>query len=70
LQHLFDERAEEHALDHSPLMAFFFDLFQLIITSGMLIMAVGIKLAIEYSGSDFRGERPESQAVAVLSLCS
>lgn len=33
-QHLFDERAEEHALDHSPGLAFIFDTLQLGITSG------------------------------------
>eukprot|EP00045_Choanoeca_perplexa_P016773 m.230725 g.230725 ORF g.230725 m.230725 type:complete len:955 (-) comp17355_c0_seq1:2691-5555(-) len=54
-QHLFDERAEEHALDHSPLMAFVFDTLQLFITSGMLLMAVGIKLAIQYSGDQALG---------------
>jgi len=100
-QHLFDERAEEHALDHSPLLAFIFDTLQLAITTGgcggggrnvepadaahvipkahysllrvfhdlpqltlpiihlstgMLIMAVGFKLAIQYAGTASSGE--------------
>eukprot|EP00049_Salpingoeca_infusionum_P025771 m.21646 g.21646 ORF g.21646 m.21646 type:complete len:933 (-) comp8310_c0_seq1:632-3430(-) len=49
-QHLIDEKAEEHAIDHSPILAFMFDALQLIITSAMLVFAVGLKTSIQYAG--------------------
>ena len=64
-QHLVDERAEEHALDHSPFLAFMFDTLHLIITSGMLIMAVGVKLAISYASQPEKYTRDHAWTLTV-----
>lgn len=56
-QHMIDGRAEKHVINHNAILSFVFDILQLISTGGMLVMAVGVKFAVQYANRPHLYER-------------
>eukprot|EP00051_Salpingoeca_urceolata_P023041 m.386716 g.386716 ORF g.386716 m.386716 type:complete len:569 (+) comp20056_c2_seq1:331-2037(+) len=61
----YDVTADEHALEESAAWAVLFDLSQLMITAGMVGLAVGLKLAVLHSG-----DHKYKRSYALMLTCS